>query len=72
MKKMGKIEKLCCAHCAALIQEKIAQLDGVQEVSISFITQRIAMQIDESKADAIVMQAERIVKDIEPDCVLKF
>lgn len=72
MKKTGKIEKLCCAHCAALIQEKIAQLDGVQEVSISFITQRIALQIEEDKAEAIVMQAEKIVKDIEPDCILTF
>ena len=72
MRKAGKIEKLCCAHCAALIQEKIAQIDGVQEVSISFITQRILMQIDEEKADVILAQAQKIVKDIEPDCVLTF
>lgn len=72
MKKTGKIEKLCCAHCAALIQEKIAQLDGVQAVSISFITQRIAMQIEEDKEEAIATQAQKIVKSIEPDSVLTF
>ncbi len=70
MKKTGKIEKLCCAHCAAQIQERIAKLDGVNEVSISFITQRIVLDVEDAQADAVLSQAHKIVKKVEPDCIL--
>lgn len=70
--KDGKIEKLCCAHCAAELQEKIAKLDGVNEVSISFITQKIVLDAEDALMDTILKQAEKIVKKVEPDCVLSF
>ena len=72
MKKTGKIENLCCAHCAAEIQEKIAQLNGVNEVSISFITQKIVLDAEDEQVDAVLKQAQKIIKKIEPDCVLSF
>ncbi len=72
MKITGKIEKLCCAHCAAEMQEKIVKLDGVREASISFITQKIIMDIDDALNAQVVAQVEEIVKKVEPDCVLRF
>ncbi|MBQ4159843.1 MAG: cation transporter [Clostridia bacterium] len=72
MKKTGKIENLCCAHCAAEIQEKIAKLDGVNEVNISFITQKFVLDADDTQIDAVLKQAKKIIKKVEPDCVLTF
>ena len=72
MKKVGKIEKLCCPHCAAMMQEKIEKLDGVEEVSISFLTQKIIVSANDLCMDSVLEQAQKIIKKIEPDCVLTF
>lgn len=35
-KKIYTIENLDCAHCAARAEEKIRQVPGVQEATVSF------------------------------------
>jgi len=72
MRKTGKIEDLCCAHCAEQIREKIAALDGVHEVSISFITQKIVLDAADEKFDTVFEQVKKIVNKIEPDCKVVF
>ena len=38
MKKIIKLEGLCCANCAAKIEEGVKKLDGVNNASLSFMT----------------------------------
>ncbi len=37
-KKVYIVDNLDCAHCAAKIEEKIAKMPKVQEVSLTFAT----------------------------------
>ena len=67
MKRSFKLENLCCANCAAKIEDKINKLDGVS-ASLSFMSERLNLEADDM--DAAVAQAEEIIKKIEPDCVL--
>ena len=39
MRKAFKLQDLDCANCAAKMEDAIRKLDGVQDVSISFMTQ---------------------------------
>ena len=41
MKKTFALEDLDCANCAAKMERKIAKLDGVDNVEISFMAQKI-------------------------------
>lgn len=68
MKKTFKLEELDCANCAAKMEAAIRKLDGVQSVTISFMTQRLTLEASDSDFDAIVKQAAAICRKIEPDC----
>ena len=70
MKKVIQMRNLECAHCAAKMEEQIAKLDGVNSVTISFMTQKMTLDCDESKILEIVLQAKKICRKIEPDCTL--
>ena len=64
------MKNLECAHCASKMEQQIAKLEGVNSVTISFMTQKMTLDCDESKILEIVLQAKRICKKIEPDCTL--
>ena len=68
MKKILKIEELDCAHCASKIESEILKLDGVNSASVSFLLQKITLDADESKLEAIIKKTVEIAKKIEPDC----
>ncbi|MDU9377023.1 hypothetical protein McpSp1_16670 [Methanocorpusculaceae archaeon Sp1] len=70
MKKTFKMENLECAHCAALMENGIRKIDGVSEASISFMTQKLIIDADETKFDTIMKEVRNICKKIEPDCVI--
>lgn len=68
MKKRYKITDLCCANCAAKMEDAIRKIEGVTYVSISFMAQRMTIEADDAKFDAIMKQAQKAVKKVEPDC----
>ncbi len=69
MKKIYKMEDLDCAHCAAKMEKGIAKLNGVEAVTISFLSQKMTVTFSEgADIDAIMKEAASICKKIEPDC----
>lgn len=67
MTKKIKLHDLCCANCAAKIEEKMTKVDGVNSVTVNFLTEKMIMDVDEAKMDAVMAQMEKIVHKIEPD-----
>lgn len=43
MRKVFKLQDLDCANCAAKMERAIAKLEGVEEVSVNFISQRMTI-----------------------------
>ena len=70
LKKRYMIEELCCANCAAKMEDGIRKLEGVNSANINFLTQKLTLDADEGRLDSILDEAGRIIKKIEPDCVL--
>ena len=68
MKKVFEMEDLDCANCAARMEDAIRKIEGVTYVSISFMAQRMTIEADDAKFDAIMKQARKAVKKVEPDC----
>ena len=69
MKKTYKIE-VDCANCAAKMEDGIRKLEGVNSANINFLTQKLTLDADDTRFESILDEAERIIKKIEPDCVL--
>lgn len=68
MKKTFKMVDLECAHCAAKMEDAIRKLEGVNEVSISFMTQKLVLDAQDDKFEQVVDEAVKICKKVEPDC----
>ena len=68
MKKTFKMVDLECAHCAAKMEDAIKKLEGVSDASVSFLTQKMTIEGDDARFDAIVKEAVKICKKVEPDC----
>ena len=68
MKKKFALEELDCANCAAKMEAAIKKLDGVQDASVNFLTQKLTLEADDDRFDEIIKEAAKIIKKIEPDC----
>lgn len=66
MQKKFKIE-VDCANCAAKIETAVRALPGVENASVSFMTQKMLLVADDARFDEILQQAIRTAKKIEPD-----
>jgi len=71
MRKIIKLEGLCCANCAAKIEDGVKKLAGVNEASLSFMTQRMVLEVEEGMADTIMEQARVLTDKIEPEAEFK-
>lgn len=68
MKKVYKLEDLDCANCAAKMERAIAKIDGVTSASVSFMTQRLSIEADDSHFEEIMDKVIKVCKKVEPDC----
>ena len=67
MKKIIKLEGLCCANCAAKIEEGVKKLDGVNSASLSFMTQRLIMEVEDGREEELVEAARTVAAKVEPE-----
>ncbi|MEG2932918.1 MAG: cation transporter [Gordonibacter sp.] len=70
MRKTFKLEDLDCANCAAKMEHSIKKIDGVNDATVSFMTQKLALDADDARFDAILDEVVRVCKKIEPDMVI--
>lgn len=70
MKKVYKLEDLDCANCAAKMERAVAKIEGVSSIHISFITQKMIIELDETKVDEIIREVIKTCKRVEPDCTI--
>ena len=54
MKKKFKLEDLDCANCAAKMEDAIKKIDGVNDASVSFMTQKMTIDAEDDRFDAIM------------------
>ena len=50
MKKVFKIE-VDCANCADKVEKAISKIEGVKEVNINFMTQKMLFDAEDEKFD---------------------
>lgn len=68
LKKQFYLEGLCCANCAAKIENKVNELEEIETANLDFVTKKLTVQIYE-KCDAELTQNKivGIVKNIEDE-----
>ncbi len=71
MKKKFDLEDLDCANCALKMENAIRKIDGVRDVSVSYMTQKLTVDAEDDRFDEILKQIVKTCKKVEPDCVIK-
>lgn len=66
-----KIKGIDCANCAAELERAIQKIDGVTEASLSFMTEKLVMEIEDDRKDEVLKNLKKVVKKEEPDCTIE-
>ena len=51
MKKKFKVENIDCANCAAKLESAVQKIEGVEEATLSFMTQKLTIEAKEEDFD---------------------
>lgn len=68
MKKKFKLEELDCAHCAAKMEEAIKKIEGVNDAAVNFLAQKMTVDAEDDRFDAVMEEIKNVCARIEPDC----
>lgn len=72
MKKILRIEGLDCANCANKLENKLKKIKEIQEVNVSFITQKIVLEInDNDYSESLIDSIKQQCLKVEPDIIFK-
>ena len=67
MKKIFKLEGLNCAHCASVIEEKVAKVEGVKSVMVNFMTTKMTLESVDNNIEEVVGKVKQLISEIEPE-----
>lgn len=69
------LEGLDCANCAAKIERKAGELDGIDSATMNFVTKTLTLNAsdagDVNAMESLTSRVKKIVKALEPDVVVR-
>lgn len=71
MKYNFKIKGIDCANCAAELERSLNKVEGVNEAVISFMSERLVIDCDESSKEEVMKKVQKVIKKEEPDCTIE-
>ena len=66
-----KIEGLDCANCANKLEESLRKIDLIENVSISFMMERLTFSCNEDNINDALKQIKKVIRREEPDVSIK-
>lgn len=72
MRKVYQLENLDCANCAAKMENAIREIDGVINANVSFMTQKLTIDAEESQLEEVMAKVVKVMNKVEPDCEIIF
>ena len=70
MRKSFKLDEIDCANCARKLQDELAKVDGVDSVSVNFMTQKLTLSAADERFDDVLDRVVALTAKIEPDCAI--
>ncbi|MBR4181955.1 MAG: cation transporter [Candidatus Methanomethylophilaceae archaeon] len=67
MKVVLKLEGLDCANCAAKIETAVSKIQGINDVNVVFMTQKLSFTTEREDVDAIVEQITKVAMKASSD-----
>lgn len=64
------LDGLCCANCAAKIENQIANLDGVEQARVDFVNKTLTVHTNGSSSD-MEKQAKQIIESVDSNITMR-
>ncbi len=61
---------LDCANCASTLESKISNIEHINNVSISFMSQRLSFDCEENNYDEVVKLIKKVIKKEDPNVTI--
>ncbi len=71
MKKSYRIENIDCAHCAEKLQSSLQKIEGVLELKINFLMQKLIIEANPENFDSVLNNIKIQIKKLEPQVSIK-
>ena len=71
MKSKFKMKGIDCANCAAELERAIQKIDGIESVTINFMTLKMELEYDEARKEEILQNVKKVIKKEEPDVTIE-
>ena len=68
MRKSFRLDEIDCANCARKLQDELAALDGVDAMSVNFMTQKLTLSAADERFDEVLDRVVALAARVEPDC----
>ena len=68
MRKVFKLDEIDCANCAQKLEDAIKKVDGVEDASVNFMTQKLTLVAADDEFDAVLDRVVKRAAKLEPDC----
>lgn len=68
MKKVFMMEELDCANCARKMEDAIRKLDGVEEIHVNILTQKMVLTADDARFEEIAKAAAECCRRVDRHC----
>ena len=68
MRKTFKLDEIDCANCARRLQDELARVDGVDAVSVNFMTQKLTLSAADDRFEDVLGRVVALAAKVEPDC----
>ena len=71
MKTIFKIKGLDCANCANQLENAIKKIEGIENATINFMTEKMILEYNESQKEDIIAKIKKTIKKEEPDVTIE-
>ena len=71
MKSKFKIKGIDCANCAAELERAIQKVEGIENATISFMSERMELEYNESEKAEVMERVKKVIKKEEPDVTIE-
>lgn len=65
-----KITGIDCANCAAHLERQLKKINGLENVQINFMGEKLTFECDDDKYDELMVEVKKCIDKNEPDAVL--
>ena len=66
-----KIKNLDCANCANELERSLQKIDKIENVSISFMTQKLTFECSEENKEQALEKIRKVIQKEEPDVTIE-